>query len=933
MSSSSAVFSDPNPPFVWGAAPLDDHLVQFYDNEDFLSDVAVTFLGTGMAAGEPAVVIATGAHRRAFAERLTSTGFDVTEACRSGQLTLLDARATLASVMVAGAPDRQRFRDVVGSLIEQRVHDSAPAPVRAYGEMVDILWRDGHPKAAIALEEMWNELQRQLPFKLLCAYVMGDFCKDADGLHEICKAHGSVLALGPEGMISTDAIHAPAHPFNGDHVRRQHAERAFRDSFRELRRAEQELRDRQRELQDFVENAPVGLHRIDADGRILWANRAELELLGYGAPEYFGRNIADFHADPRVAQRLLAHLAKGETVRDFEATLRTRDGSLRHVNISSNVHRREGRFLHARSFTRDVTQRKRDEDSRRLATNRTERLTLITAAIADAVTAEQVFEAVVDQVALAANASSAALWMVDQEEAAVKLVHAVGYDDDARQKLSATGLDTPYGFPALDAIRRGEPIWIASQQELLRQYGHLASFVSPDRSYCIAALPVVIQSRHLGSLSFTFDDAPPIDDEERSFLMLVARYAGQALERLRLVEENQHARARAELLYKLVGSVVDASSFDDVFAAGLDAIGSALQATRSSILAFDPQGVMRFCAWRGLSDAYRQAVEGHSPWAKDARAPEPIFVTNVETDPGVRAYLPLFRAERIGALGFIPLVAAGRLIGKFMVYYDRPRQISAHELELARAIADHVAAGIARFSAVQELEKTVRFNEMFTAILGHDLRNPLGAILATADMAIRRGENVSAAKPLTRIMSAGRRMARMIDQLLDFTRARLGTGIPLDRKQLDMVPLVRQVLEELAVAHPSWGFRLQHAGDTNGGWDDDRLSQVFSNLLGNAVEHGIREHGIEVHIDGTSPEAIRIHVHNMGFVPDELASRVFDPMTGGERRREKSNGLGLGLFITQQIARAHGGRVEVASSEAGGTTFTVLLPRRALQAP
>jgi PAS domain S-box-containing protein len=229
--------------------------------------------------------------------------------------------------------------------------------------------------------------------------------------------------------------------------------------------------------------------------------------------------------------------------------------------------------------------------------------------------------------------------------------------------------------------------------------------------------------------------------------------------------------------------------------------------------------------------------------------------------------------------------------------------------------------------ARQELEQAVRFSETFTAILGHDLRNPLGGILATAEMAARRPESERMVKSLTRIIASGQRMARMIDQLLDLTRVRLGTGIPLRPKRVDVLPLARQALDELAVAHRDWTFRLDHAGDTTGVWDDDRLYQVLSNLAGNAVQHGEAARGVDVHIDGTTEETIRIRIHNAGAVPAELLPRLFEPMAGGERRREKSQGLGLGLFITQQVAKAHGGLVEVASAPSTGTTFTVSLPR------
>src|SRR3569833_2855786 len=134
----------------------------------------------------------------------------------------------------------------------------------------------------------------------------------------------------------------------------------------------------------------------------------------------------------------------------------------------------------------------------------------------------------------------------------------------------------------------------------------------------------------------------------------------------------------------------------------------------------------------------------------------------------------MFRRKRIGALGFIPLVSGGRLLGKFMVYYDRPRVLTPTELEVGRAIANHVAAAVARFRFMGELQETVRFNEMFTGLLGHDLRNPLAALISSARLAMSRDNTDRLRWPLARILSSGDRMTRMIDQLLDFTRVRLG---------------------------------------------------------------------------------------------------------------------------------------------------------------
>jgi signal transduction histidine kinase len=217
---------------------------------------------------------------------------------------------------------------------------------------------------------------------------------------------------------------------------------------------------------------------------------------------------------------------------------------------------------------------------------------------------------------------------------------------------------------------------------------------------------------------------------------------------------------------------------------------------------------------------------------------------------------------------------------------------------------------------------------MFTAILGHDLRNPLGAIMTAAHLLSKRATDDKTKKPLSRILSSGDRMARMIDQLLDFTRARVGSGIPLLPRQTDLRPVLEQVIEELGAPNPETEIALEHAGDTAGTWDPDRLAQVFSNLVGNAVQHGRADGRVTVRLDGSERDRMRVVVHNAGIVPPERVKRLFEPMLGADRRGENSEGLGLGLFISREIARAHGGGIAAESSEAGGTSFTVTLPRK-----
>src|SRR3989442_6204217 len=130
----------------------------------------------------------------------------------------------------------------------------------------------------------------------------------------------------------------------------------------ELERELETLRERERELTDFIENASLGLHWVGPDGTILWANQSELELLGYTRDEYLGHHIAEFHVDPPVIDDILRRLTAEETIRNYEARMRCKDGSIRYVLISSNVRWDGDRFVHTRCFPRDITDRKRLEE-------------------------------------------------------------------------------------------------------------------------------------------------------------------------------------------------------------------------------------------------------------------------------------------------------------------------------------------------------------------------------------------------------------------------------------------------------------------------------------------------------------------------------------------------------------------------------------------
>ncbi|RYZ17802.1 MAG: histidine kinase [Myxococcaceae bacterium] len=185
-----------------------DHRVQFYEDPSFLFDVVAKFLAAGFQAGESAVVIASEAHTKGCTARLKVLGFDVEPALEDGRLVLLDARATLARLMVDGLPDWSRFQQVIGGVLDRSHRAAGGRTVRAFGEMVDLLLKDKNPQAALLLEAHWNALGKTHPLGLLCAYALGGFQtqEDARVFHAVCGAHAHVIPTEAYSQVPAEEL-------------------------------------------------------------------------------------------------------------------------------------------------------------------------------------------------------------------------------------------------------------------------------------------------------------------------------------------------------------------------------------------------------------------------------------------------------------------------------------------------------------------------------------------------------------------------------------------------------------------------------------------------------------------------------------------------------------------------------------------------------
>lgn len=228
-------------------------------------------------------------------------------------------------------------------------------------------------------------------------------------------------------------------------------------------------------------------------------------------------------------------------------------------------------------------------------------------------------------------------------------------------------------------------------------------------------------------------------------------------------------------------------------------------------------------------------------------------------------------------------------------------------------------------AAERQLRVEADFRERFMGMLAHDLRQPLNTIFLASSALSGQLSNPIESKSLQMQLRAAARMRGMIAELLDFTRIRPETGMPIQREPTDLAATTSAILEEVQSAHAQRQFDFGVVGDCVGNWDPDRLAQVCSNLLGNAMEHGENKAPVAVRVDGTDQHFVEFSVANVGKpIAADILDQLFLPFRRGHDKRLA--GVGLGLYIVEQIVSAHGGTI-AAQSNADVTRFVVRLPR------
>ena len=231
-------------------------------------------------------------------------------------------------------------------------------------------------------------------------------------------------------------------------------------------------------------------------------------------------------------------------------------------------------------------------------------------------------------------------------------------------------------------------------------------------------------------------------------------------------------------------------------------------------------------------------------------------------------------------------------------------------------------------------EQVNRSRDIFLAILGHDLRAPLQAVSMSTEMLERKTRlDGDALNYVHAIKNGVHHMGSMVSDLLEFVRSRLGSQMPIELEPMDMGRACQTALEEATAGQPHCAVTLHVDGDIEGHWDPRRVSQMLQNLIGNALQHGARKGEVTLSLTGTAQD-VTLRVHNLGLpIAEEALATLFDPLVRSPsediNQPGTSTSLGLGLFIIKEVVDAHDGRIDVTSTVADGTTFTVVLPKKA----
>jgi PAS domain S-box-containing protein len=524
------------------------------------------------------------------------------------------------------------------------------------------------------------------------------------------------------------------------------------------------------------------------------------------------------------------------------------------------------------------------------ATERLSRLLEITAALSASRTPEEIARTITERAHAVVGASVSAVYALEPGGTHLRLLATRGADSRARL-FERVALDAP--LPACRAAR-GEPVWLETPADVHAAFPALAAIPAARERAALVSLPLRVEGRVVGAFGFTFDAPRRFDEPERAFLLAVAEQSAIALDRARLLEAEREARAAAERAREeadraraLLDAIVENAPI------GIGFLDGELRYQRVNPRLAEMNGlpVKAHLGKRArdiLPALPHELIE--ATWRRVVETGEPVV------DVEVAGETPGAPGRRIWLESWYPVRADGRIVGVGALVRDVTRERDAEE-----------------------------FQRHVMGVVGHDLRNPLSAIMVATKLLGRADLPRGPAGLVGRIGTSAARIDEIVSTLLDYARVRAGTRVPVTRRRADLSEIACAVAEECRLAHPGSRIECGGEGDCTGEWDPDRVAQLVTNLVSNALQHGPEGTPVLVRWRST-PREVVLEVANGGPpIPADVIPLLFQPFRRGEGARH--GGLGLGLFIAHAIAAAHRGRIDVRSSEREGTVFSVRLPR------
>jgi signal transduction histidine kinase len=581
--------------------------------------------------------------------------------------------------------------------------------------------------------------------------------------------------------------------------------------------------------------------------------------------------------------------------------------------------------------------------------DRTGRLYKITAALSRALTPASVADVIVEQghAALGARACLIALLTADGTE--MEVVGSVGYPAGQIDRWRRFPLRSE--VPLSDAVRTREVILAESPERLVERYPRFAAPLLRSQYKAWVAVPLLVEDRVLGAMGLSFGEARTFSEDDRGFMLALARQCAQALERARLYDAERTARSAAEAARRTLEFLAEAST---ILAGSLDyeetlnrvarlvterladwcivhvldekqnvrrvAVAHADPAKVEMVRELDrrvpPQADQSF----GLAQVLRSGQTDFAPEITDAILSEAL------RDPEHRAFV---RELGITSYMTVPLKAQGRVFGAIsFVNTGSDRRYGPEDVRLAEDLASRAALAIENARLYEEARQAVRIREDVLEIASHDLKNPLSAILLNAFL-LTPPDGAEGGQGTLKYVQAIRRSAeqmnRLIHDLLDMARIE-GGRFTIEPAFQDCRTLVDEALEMLQPLAKQKSIELRkHVSGcpSRVECDRERVLQVFSNIIGNAIRFTPKGGTIDVSVDA-EPGAVRFTIRDTGpGIPEADLPHIYDRYwQSGETKRKG----GLGLFIAREIVKAHGGRLWAESVPGEGATFYFTLP-------